>query len=35
MIQVIRQNMEGRDVSPKKYTLTKTVIPVIDLKMAN
>lgn len=33
--QVIRQNMKGRDISPKKYTLTKTAILVTDLKMAN
>lgn len=35
MDQVMRQNMKGRDVSPKKYTLTKTAIHVTDLKMTN
>jgi len=33
MDQVILQNMNGRDVSPKKCTLTKTAILVTDLKM--
>jgi len=32
MNQVMRQNMKGRDVSPKKHTLA---ILVTDLKMAN
>jgi len=35
MDQVIRQSMKGRDVSHKKYTLTKTAILVTDLNMAN
>ena len=35
MDQVIWKNMKGRDLSPKKYTLTKTAILVTVLKMAN